>query len=286
MIEIQPANPEVVYVPYYDPAYIWGPPLYGYYPAWDYPYFGFGFGFGPGIYIGGFSGAFIGVVGGGGQTGIIARSIRTITFSIITVTADTDIDMALPGLTIPAIGRESTIRIVRSINATAEFQWREADRVSRGLAGNHMRLGSTNTVPRGQCGASQQLAHILASRGSPAKVRNAATALLRPIMEAADTARVLPTAEATAETVPCPSYRFSPSYGSSSGYRASPSYSGGYGRKPFRIPAIASARPMAAAADTARVLPTAELRRKPFRSQLSLQPVIRRRRRIPVRPFF
>ena len=56
VIEIQPANPEVVYVPYYDPAYIWGPPLYGYYPAWDYPYFGFGFGFGPGIYIGGFFG--------------------------------------------------------------------------------------------------------------------------------------------------------------------------------------------------------------------------------------
>ena len=50
VIQIQPANPEVVYVPHYDPAYIWGPPLYGYYPAWDYPYVGFGFG--PGIYIG------------------------------------------------------------------------------------------------------------------------------------------------------------------------------------------------------------------------------------------
>src|SRR5439155_13016403 len=161
-----------------------------------------------------FSGAFIGVVGGGGQTGIIARSIRTITFSIITVTADTDIDMAPPGLTIPAIGRESTIRIVRSINATAEFQWREADRVSRGLAGNHMRLGSTTRRPepmwRKPAGGA-----ILASRGSPAKVRNAATALLQPIMEAADTARVLPTAE------------------------------------PARCPAIASTRTMAAAADTA-----------------------------------
>ena len=55
-IVIQPANPEVVYVPYYNPEYIWGPPLYGYYPAWDYPYFGFGFGFGRGIYIGGFFG--------------------------------------------------------------------------------------------------------------------------------------------------------------------------------------------------------------------------------------
>ncbi len=56
VIEIRPTNPEVVYVPYYNPEYIWGPPLYGYYPAWDYPYFGFGFGFGPGIYLGGFFG--------------------------------------------------------------------------------------------------------------------------------------------------------------------------------------------------------------------------------------
>jgi hypothetical protein len=27
-IDIQPANPEEVYVPYYDPAYVWGPPAY------------------------------------------------------------------------------------------------------------------------------------------------------------------------------------------------------------------------------------------------------------------
>ncbi len=54
-IEIQPANPEVVYVPQYNPAYVWGPPAYGYYPAWDYG-FGVGFGFGPGIYIGSFFG--------------------------------------------------------------------------------------------------------------------------------------------------------------------------------------------------------------------------------------
>src|SRR5262245_3795556 len=151
-----------------------------------------------------FSGAFIGVVGGGGQTGIIARSIRTITFSIITVTADTDIKMAPFGLTILAIGRESTIRIVRSLNATAEFQWRDADRVSRGLAGNHMRLGST-TRRRKPMRSKVAAGAVLASRASPAKVRNAATALLQPLMEAADTARIPPTAEATAETAPFPS---------------------------------------------------------------------------------
>ena len=49
-IEIQPANPQVIYVPTYDPAYIWGPPVWGYYPPLFYP--SFGFGFWPGIDIG------------------------------------------------------------------------------------------------------------------------------------------------------------------------------------------------------------------------------------------
>ncbi|HVP49087.1 MAG TPA: DUF3300 domain-containing protein [Bryobacteraceae bacterium] len=56
VIEIQPANPQVVYVPVYNPEYIWGPPAYGYYPPLYYPDFGFGFGFGSGIYLGGFFG--------------------------------------------------------------------------------------------------------------------------------------------------------------------------------------------------------------------------------------
>ncbi|MBZ5623171.1 MAG: DUF3300 domain-containing protein [Acidobacteriia bacterium] len=49
-IQIQPANPEVVYVPSYDPMYVWGPPAWGFYPPLYYP--AFGFGFGPGIDIG------------------------------------------------------------------------------------------------------------------------------------------------------------------------------------------------------------------------------------------
>jgi hypothetical protein len=49
-IEIQPANPQVVYVPTYDPAYVWGPPAWGYYPPLWYP--SYGFGWGPGINIG------------------------------------------------------------------------------------------------------------------------------------------------------------------------------------------------------------------------------------------
>jgi Protein of unknown function (DUF3300) len=57
-IAIQPADPQVVYVPTYNPEYVWGPPVYGYYPPLYYPAvgFGFGFGFGPGIYIGSFFG--------------------------------------------------------------------------------------------------------------------------------------------------------------------------------------------------------------------------------------
>ena len=55
-IEIQPVDPQVVYVPVYNPAYIWGPPAYGFYPPLFYPEIGFGFGFGPGIYIGSFFG--------------------------------------------------------------------------------------------------------------------------------------------------------------------------------------------------------------------------------------
>ncbi len=42
-IEIEPAQPQVIYVPTYDPSYIWGPPDYGYYPPLLYPDFGFGF---------------------------------------------------------------------------------------------------------------------------------------------------------------------------------------------------------------------------------------------------
>jgi len=56
VIEIVPANPQVIYVPQYNPEYIWGPPAWGYYPPLYYPAAGFGFGFGPGIFLGAFFG--------------------------------------------------------------------------------------------------------------------------------------------------------------------------------------------------------------------------------------
>ena len=65
VIEIVPANPQVIYVPVYNPEYIWGPPVWGYYPPLYYPAVGFGFGFGNGIYIG----AFFGGWGWGGWGG-------------------------------------------------------------------------------------------------------------------------------------------------------------------------------------------------------------------------
>lgn len=55
-IEIQPADPQVVYVPNYNPAYVWGPPDDGYYPPLFYPGIDVGFGFFPGISMGLFFG--------------------------------------------------------------------------------------------------------------------------------------------------------------------------------------------------------------------------------------
>jgi hypothetical protein len=53
-IEIEPADPQMMYLPYYDPAFIWGPPLYYPYASWYYPgaYFGFGIGIPMGAYFG------------------------------------------------------------------------------------------------------------------------------------------------------------------------------------------------------------------------------------------
>jgi hypothetical protein len=68
-IDIEPANPNVWYVPDYNPVYVWGPPVYGFYPPLLYPGIGIGFGWGPGIdlglYFGGWGGWGWGVWGWG-----------------------------------------------------------------------------------------------------------------------------------------------------------------------------------------------------------------------------
>ncbi|MDR3698536.1 MAG: DUF3300 domain-containing protein [Candidatus Sulfopaludibacter sp.] len=65
-IEIAPANPQVIYVPTYDPSYVWGPPAYGY-PSLYYG--GYGFGFGMGIDMGFCFGGWGGWGWGGGGWG-------------------------------------------------------------------------------------------------------------------------------------------------------------------------------------------------------------------------
>lgn len=65
-IDIMPTDPGVVYVPYYNPEWVWGPPLYGYYPALYYPAIGVGFGFYPGIDLGFYFGGGWGLWGGFG----------------------------------------------------------------------------------------------------------------------------------------------------------------------------------------------------------------------------
>lgn len=70
-IEIEPANPEVIYVPEYDPVWIWGPPVWYPYPHWWWPpssvmVGGLGFGFYGGINVGVFFGGGWGGWGGWG----------------------------------------------------------------------------------------------------------------------------------------------------------------------------------------------------------------------------
>ncbi len=59
-ITIEPADPDVWYVPNYNPAYVWGPPVWGAYPPLLYPGIDIGFGWFPGfdlgLYFGGWGG--------------------------------------------------------------------------------------------------------------------------------------------------------------------------------------------------------------------------------------
>jgi hypothetical protein len=62
-IAIQPANPQVMYVPSYNPQYVWGPPAYGEYPPMSYPPVSSGFGFGQLINLASFFTGFAGIDG-------------------------------------------------------------------------------------------------------------------------------------------------------------------------------------------------------------------------------
>jgi len=76
-IDIQPANPDVWYVPDYNPAYVWGPAAYGMYLPLFYPGIDIGFGWGDGIDLGLYFGGWedgAGAAGVGRPTGSGATS--------------------------------------------------------------------------------------------------------------------------------------------------------------------------------------------------------------------
>jgi hypothetical protein len=64
VIQIVPANPDVIYVPVYDPVWIWGAPVWYPYPRWYWPPAPV---FAPGVYFGFGAGIHIGLFFGGGQ---------------------------------------------------------------------------------------------------------------------------------------------------------------------------------------------------------------------------
>lgn len=64
-IQIMPANPDVWYVPVYNPLWVWGPPVWGVYPPLIYPGIDIGWGWGPGIELGLFFGGWGGWGWGG-----------------------------------------------------------------------------------------------------------------------------------------------------------------------------------------------------------------------------
>lgn len=62
-IEIQPANPQAMYVPFYNPSVVWGPPAAGSYPALSYAGSGFGSLFSTIVNLAGFLPGFQGLLG-------------------------------------------------------------------------------------------------------------------------------------------------------------------------------------------------------------------------------
>src|SRR6516164_8680857 len=66
VVQIVPTNPEVIYVPVYDPYWVWGPPIYYPYAHWYYPPVHTGLFFGVGIGVGAFFGVGWGGWGGWG----------------------------------------------------------------------------------------------------------------------------------------------------------------------------------------------------------------------------
>ena len=74
-IQIAPADPQVIYVPVYSPAYVWGPPVWDAYPGLWYPALGWGFGFARGIFVNAFFPGFLGWGGWGWGLGWLGHGL-------------------------------------------------------------------------------------------------------------------------------------------------------------------------------------------------------------------
>ena len=119
-ITIEPANPDVWYVPNYNPAYVWGPPVWGAYPPLLYPGIDVGLGWYPGIdiglYFGGWGGW--GWGGWGWDPELVRRQISssTILSFIVTVSVDFTEETAWavpPGRMIRSTGSACRMAIAR-----------------------------------------------------------------------------------------------------------------------------------------------------------------------------
>ena len=229
VIEIQPANPEVVYVPYYDPAYIWGPPLYGYYPGWDYPYFGFGFGFGPGIYIGGFFGGLYWGGWGWGPNWYHCSIYQNHYFFDHYGYGGHGYRYGAAWTHDP--GHRQGVHYP---NSALNQRYGGVSSMARGgssfsrFGGQSYASRQYNTAPRTNAAQASGWRHFSQSGFTSQRAQRSYSST--SAYNGSSGYRTSPSySGGYGGSRSVPSYRFSPSYGSSSGYRASPSYSGGYG---------------------------------------------------------
>jgi uncharacterized protein DUF3300 len=259
VIEIQPANPEVVYVPHYDPAYIWGPPLYGYYPAWDYPYVGFGFGFGPGIYIGrSFGGLYWGGWGWGPNWYQCSIYQNRYFFNHYGYgghgyrygAAWTHNPGHRQGVHYPNSAlnqRYSGVSMARGGSSFSRFggqsyasrQYNTAPRANQASSRRYSQSGFSSQGAQRSYSSTSAYNGSRAYRASPSYSggyggnRSVYSDRFSPSLGSSSRYRTSPSYSGSdGGNRSVYSDRFSPSFGSSSRYRASPSYSGGYGGNP------------------------------------------------------
>ena len=117
-IQIEPANPQVIYPPVYNPSYVWGPQVAGAYPEFSEQQGNYGSGFGSGINIGGLFSGLLGAAGtiGSGLVGSGSASAFGDGFSIglriVSFTAADSVEAGAEcGLIIRRIGWGSRIRL-------------------------------------------------------------------------------------------------------------------------------------------------------------------------------